>query len=137
MGESGGGLLEERIADPLDGFEPLARIGLLEPLADAIGAAATQVLELIPDEEADQVAEFEALDRLARRVSRLGREIERGVQFFTVDFDSGGAVMLEKAIEPVRRTVERSTKIEQDRVRFRHAQESNSRARVLSSKART
>ncbi len=120
MRKSGAGFLEERISNSFDGFEPLARIGVFEPLANTIRPALAQVLELIANEEADQVAELEALDRLARGVSGFGGEIECVVEIVAFDLDPGRAIMLEEAIEPVRWAIKRAAEIEQDRVRFRH-----------------
>ena len=66
----------------------------LERFAKSIGTLTAQIFELIPDQEANQVAQLETLDRLARRIAGLGCEVEGGIEFLAREVESGLEIML-------------------------------------------
>jgi hypothetical protein len=75
---------------------------------------------LMADKKSHQVGESETAQDLRRSVANPGRFIESRIKLGAADFDSGGAVMREKPVEPMHGPIERAAEVKQDCANIRH-----------------
>src|SRR5260370_24892415 len=93
---------------------------LLQYRADLVRAALAEILELMADDESHEVGEPEAGEDLCGSVASPGRLSEGGIELRATDFDSGGAVLGEKPVEPMLGAIEVAAEVKQQCIYGRH-----------------